>query len=79
LLNYIKIILTSVLLVTEKPFAPLLQKGMTEAEVKTADNTGHDLSDCRELWWSMGYGLCCTTIALQVQAGQINPQAMTTS
>jgi undecaprenyl diphosphate synthase len=59
-------------------FAPLLQKGMTEAEVKTADNNGMTLVIAVSYGgqWDMAYA--AQQLALQVQAGQINPQTMTT-
>jgi undecaprenyl diphosphate synthase len=59
-------------------FAPLLQKGMTEAEAKTADNNGMTLVIAVSYGgqWDMAHA--AQQLALQVQAGQINPQAMTT-
>jgi len=57
-------------------FAPLLQQGMHDAEVKTAANTGMTLVIAVSYGgqWDMAYA--AQQIALQVQAGQINPSQL---
>ena len=57
-------------------FAPLLQQGMRDAETKTAANTGMTLVIAVSYGgqWDMAYA--AQQIALQVQAGQINPSQL---
>lgn len=57
-------------------FAPLLQQGMRDAEAKTAANTGMTLVIAVSYGgqWDMAYA--AQQIALQVQAGLINPSQL---
>jgi undecaprenyl diphosphate synthase len=57
-------------------FAPLLQKGMVEAETKTAANTGMTLVIAVSYGgqWDMAHA--AQQLALQVQAGQLDPSAL---
>lgn len=58
-------------------FAPALQKGMVDAEAKTAANTGMTLVIAVSYGgqWDMAHA--AQQVALQVQAGLLDPQAMT--
>lgn len=59
-------------------FAPLLQNGMIEAELKTVTNTGMTLVIAVSYGGQWDVAHAAHQVALQVQAGQLDPQAMTT-